>query len=444
MRTHLSNAAYGVLDYAAYPVGLLLAAPIMLRHLGLAEYGIWTIATAVVNTGGIIASGFGDANIQHIATLRAHQSRLQLKHAVRCMIGINLALGATLAFVGFLAAPYAARHIIPSNSDQRAICLLALRIASALMLVRALESVSISTLRAFERYGAAIRISMIARVLTLVIAAWLAWTGHNVASTMEATAALFLLGTTLQFVYLSRFLGGISFFPSFERNAIRALFGFGVFTWLQAVAGVIFSQVDRLIIGVSLGAAVVASYALCVQLAQPIFGIAAAALHFLFPYLAGRVHTLAKSDMKRTIIRALLCNVLFVSAGAVLLKMFGILLLQKWAGQEIAQAAAPILPGIVLGSALLGLGVTGTYALLAFGRVRVVALLNIASGLAMLLAMLYLLPRFGVQGLVDARLCYGALALPLYLPLFRIFAGNPSRSPFAAQRQVSPQPAVRP
>ena len=70
MRAHLSNAAFGVLDYAAYPVGMLLVAPIMLRNLGIAQYGIWAVATAAVNTGSIIASGFGDANIQHVATGR--------------------------------------------------------------------------------------------------------------------------------------------------------------------------------------------------------------------------------------------------------------------------------------------------------------------------------------------------------------------------------------
>ena len=29
MKEHLSNAAYGVLDYAAYPIGMLLVAPVV-------------------------------------------------------------------------------------------------------------------------------------------------------------------------------------------------------------------------------------------------------------------------------------------------------------------------------------------------------------------------------------------------------------------------------
>ena len=41
MRAHLVNATYGVLEYAAYPIGMLLVAPIILRNMGAAQYGIW-------------------------------------------------------------------------------------------------------------------------------------------------------------------------------------------------------------------------------------------------------------------------------------------------------------------------------------------------------------------------------------------------------------------
>ena len=77
MTTHFKNAAYGALDYAAHPLGMLLVAPIILKKLGVAEYGIWTIATAGISVGGIVASGFCDANIQRIASLRARNRRLK-------------------------------------------------------------------------------------------------------------------------------------------------------------------------------------------------------------------------------------------------------------------------------------------------------------------------------------------------------------------------------
>lgn len=442
MRRHLSNAAYGVLDYIAYPVGMLLVAPVVLHKLGAAEYGIWAIATAAVSTGGIIASGFGDANIQHVAKLRGEGNKSGVERAVRSMMAINVTLGAALGIAGWLLSPYAARHIAEPGVQQR-ICLVALRIASVLMLVRAVESVSISTQRAFERYGAAVRISLGARIVALAIAAVLAFQGQNCAKIMAATAVLFVLGTLAQLVRLRQFLGSVSLWPAFDPETTRALFGFGVFSWLQAVAGVVFGQIDRLFLGISLGAVAVASYALCVQLAQPIFGLTAAALHFLFPYLSGRASKVSQAELKRTVLLAFACNFLLVAAGAGLLLLFGERLLRAWGGASIAQSAAPVLPLVVLGSALLGLSVTGNYAMLALGRVRTVAWLSLLGGAAMLLMMPALLHRAGTQGMAASRLCYGVFSLLAYVPLLAGFSKrNNAAAPVAGLRdlQGSSQP----
>ena len=424
MRAHLTNAAYGVVDYAAYPIGMLLVSPIVLHHIGIAEYGIWAVATAVVSTGGIIASGFGDANIQHVARLRDSGDKNALQNAIRCIVGINLALGIGLGLVGWLLSPAAARHIAGSDLIQQRTCLVCLRIASVLILVRALESVCVSTQRAFERYGAAARISVGVRILTLALAGLLAYTGRGTVYIMEATAALFVLGTVAQFYQLHQFLGVISFLPAFNGDTAKALFAFGVFSWMQAVAGVVFGQVDRLLMGVSLGAVAVASYALCIQLSQPIFGLTASALHFLFPYLSGRVDTISAKNFSQAVVRAFAANLLFVSAGAVLLLLFGDRLLRAWAGEAVAREAAPIFSLVVIGSALLGLSVTGTYVMLALGRVRTVTWFCVAGGTAMLLMMWWLLPIEGMRGLAIARLCYGFFSLLLYLPLTRVLVAN--------------------
>ena len=102
MRAHLVNATYGVLEYAAYPIGMLLVAPIILRNMGAAQYGIWAVVTAAVSMGSIIASGFGDANIQHVASQRGLGQQDALLRTVRCMIGINLVLGTALALLAWM------------------------------------------------------------------------------------------------------------------------------------------------------------------------------------------------------------------------------------------------------------------------------------------------------------------------------------------------------
>jgi O-antigen/teichoic acid export membrane protein len=419
MKRHLTNAAYGVLDYVSYPLGMLLVAPIVLHKLGAAEYGLWAIATAVVSTGGIIASGFCDANIQRVARLRGTGETASMAHAVRSMLGINLALGFALALIVWLASPFAARHIAIARSVQFEECLFSLRIASVLILVRAIESVSVSTQRAFEQYRYSVQINTWVRLLTLGSAAVLALSGQRTVSILVATALFLAFGTFLQLREACRVLGCTSLWPVFQPQETRILLGIGVFSWIQSLGSVIFGQFDRVLLGVSLGAAAVAPYSLCVQFAQPLHGLTASGLQFLFPYLSSKVGTISTAALRRTLVNVFLCNLTLVALGAGMLLLFGQRLIQAWAGAAVAHSAARILPFIVLGSSLMGLSVTGTYAMLALGLFRTVALLSLSARGAMLLLMAYLLHRFGLQGLAVSRVFYGFFSLLLYVPLMR-------------------------
>ncbi|WP_158791804.1 oligosaccharide flippase family protein [Granulicella sp. L60] len=420
MKAHVSNAVYGVLEYAAYPIAMLLTAPILINHLGVAQYGIWVVISAAVSTGSIIASGFGDANIQYVASMASLGDSNILLRAVRSMLGINLLLGGLLAIACWILVPFAVIHLAPSDDKLQKICLWSLRIASFLILARAIESVCISTQRAFQRYGAAVRISICGRLLTLGISALLVLCRRGVISIMIAAAVIMILGTTAQLLRLQQHLGADSLWPTFDRKATSALFSFGTYSWLLAVASVIFSQADRLILGISLGAATVTTYALCVQLAQPIYGISASGLHFLFPYLSGRKNSADNVALGKTIVRAFSVNLFLVSLGTVVVLFFGRPLLNAWVGGAIAQGSAVILVPIVWSFALLGLSVTGYYSLLALGRVHVVTWINLTGGLAMLLLMSWLLPRTGVHGIAFARLCYALVTLTMYYPLIRL------------------------
>lgn len=419
MKRHLYNAAYGVLDYVSYPLGMLLVAPIVLHRLGAAEYGLWTIATAVVSAGGIIASGFSDANIQRVARLRGTGNTNSMLQVVRSMLGINLVLGTVLAIVVVVSAPLAARRITMVNPAQYSECIATLRIASTLVLVRAFESVCVSTQRAFEQYRDSVQINTAVRLGTLGTAAILALFGLEISSVLFATAVFLTAGTYLQFRHARRLLGGAVLWPRFQPEETRSLLSIGVFTWIQALGGVVFSQFDRLLLGVSLGAGTVAPYSLCVQFSQPIFGLTASGLQSLFPYLSVRAETLSAPQLRRTIAKAFLCNLLLVSCGAGLLLWMGGRLIHMWAGPEVAAAAVRILPPIVLGSALMGLSVTGNYAMAAFGLFRTIALLSLSSRGAMLLLMTYLMHRNGLEGLSTARMFYGLCSLLLYFPLLR-------------------------
>lgn len=417
MREHLANSAFGTLDYIAYPAGMLLLAPAILRVLGVERFGIWAMANAVLMTGAILASGFGDANIRSVAQARGRRDSDELGMTVRSTFGIHFILGIVVAAVIWLAAPAITHLTVKTHFELAGDCLWSIRIVSGLILLRALETVCVSTQRAFCRYGTAIGVSVTARIVSLLLAWLVPCFEPSVAAVLGATLAANAVALSIQTVQLKSLLGGGRLSPTWNSLTTRALLGFGVFTWIQAAAGLLVGQVDRLAAGVALGASAVAVYTLCVQLTQPIYGITAAGLHFLFPLLASDCARGTHRRLHRTIVVALAANFAFVALALACLLLFGRFILTHWVGIAMADAAAGILPVAAWGSALSGFAVTGCYTLLAIGRPKAVAFLNVAGGLMMAGALPLFVTHFGLAGVAYSRLLPGCAVLLVYIPL---------------------------
>ena len=425
MKSQLSNAAYGALDYLSYPLGLLAATPAMLRELGNDRFGVWMFAGAAINIGAVIASGFGDANIRIVATQKAIGDQEKVVRTVRGTMGIHLALGTTMAVIAWLMCPLLAMRLTGGLPGLRLEALWSLRLASMMIVIRAIESVCISTQRAFERYGTAIRVSVFARLASLAAAVILPLATHSVASVLAATCILSALGVCVQLVQLRRMLHAASLLPLLERETSIALLGFGVFAWIQAVSGLVFGQLDRLLSGIAFGAAAVAAYSLCVQLCQPIYGVAAAGLHFLFPHIAAKDALGDEAGVRRTVIKGFCANVMIVGVGTAGVLLVGGQLLRAWAGSSVAQISGPLLPVIAWSTAASGLGVAGAYSMFALGRVKGVTWFILIGGLLMSVAMCCLSRRYGLSGLAWGRMFYGPITCMVYFPLAKLLGKRP-------------------
>ncbi len=225
-----ANAFYGVVDYLALPVGMLLSAPFLLRHLGVAQYGVWMLASAAVSSGGIISGSFGDAVIKYAAECRGRRDWLGITRIVRSILSINLALSGVIAIILWFTSPYIARHVVKEDSGLRILCVQSLHIGSGLLLVKSIESVFSSTLRAFETYGPTVVIATCSRVMILGSAIVLTKDGGGVVEIMTATLLISISAMLGQALALRRSFGSFSPIPSWHRETVSDVVSFGMFS----------------------------------------------------------------------------------------------------------------------------------------------------------------------------------------------------------------------
>ncbi len=429
-RESAGNASYSVAEYIAQPLFMLAAAPFLVHKLGLPQYGIWMLVSAILGSMGILSTGFGDATVKYVSAYRGQNNRAGVERTIRATLTINTLLGGLFGLLVWAAAPYAVDHIFKIELGLHAASIQAIRISAVILLVRSIESVFVSTLRAFERYGPPVKLNVFLRSIVVVSAVVLAAIGRGVVAIMIATLFWSALIVVLQVIAARRVVGQLNPFPTFARSALAEVFSFGCFSWLQALAAVVFGYADRFLVAAMLGTAPVAIYVLCVQATQPIHGLAAAAFNFIFPHISSR-HEAGEIHGPRRVFRlALMTSVGLSLALALPLIVFSKPLLTFWMGKQVANDGHLALALLAVANVLMVLNVVPHYALLAFGRVRLISGLNVGSGILLTLLMASLVPTFGLNGAALGRIAYAMLLAVPYLIA--------SRKAFQSRAQFAP------
>jgi len=421
-RESVGNALYCIAEYIAQPLSMFAAAPFLVHKLGLSQYGIWMLVSAILGSMGILSTGFGDATVKYVSSYRGQNNPAGVERTIRATLTINTLLGTFFGLLVWLIAPYAVNHVFKIEPVFHTASLQAIRISAVILAVRSVESVFVSTLRAFERYGPPVKLNVFLRAIVVVSAVMLAAVGRGVAAIMVATLFWSALIVVLQAVAARRVVGALNPFPTFEKEALCEVFSFGCFSWLQALAAVAFSYADRFLVAAMLGTAPLAIYVLCVQVSQPIHGLASAAFNFVFPHISSR-HEAGEIHGPRRVFRlALLASIGLSFALAAPLVLFGKPLLTLWMGAEFAKQAHIVLAVLAVAHLILAVNVVPHYTLLALGRVRFVSIVNMLGGVLSLVAMAFFVPPLGLIGAAIARLFYGIAVTLNFLKIRTHFA----------------------
>jgi O-antigen/teichoic acid export membrane protein len=414
-RESAGNAMYCIAEYIAQPLSMLAAAPFLVHKLGLSQYGIWMLVSAILGSMGILSTGFGDATVKYVSTYRGQNNPAGVERTIRATLTINALLGTLFGLLVWAGAPYAVDHIFRIEPVFHAASLQAIRISAVILAVRSVESVFVSTLRAFERYGPPVKLNVFLRVIVVVSAVVLAAVGRGVVAIMIATLFWSALVVVLQAVAARRVVGPLNPCPTFEKTALAEVFSFGCFSWLQSLAAVAFGYADRFLVAAMLGTTPVAIYVLCVQVAQPIHGLAAAAFNFIFPHISSRYEAGEVHGPRRVFRLALLASTGLSIALAAPLILFGKPLLTVWMGSEFAKQAYIVLAVLTVAHIFLAINIVPHYTLLALGSVRFVSTVNVLGGIASLGAVALFIPRFGLVGAAFGRLLYGVITALILL-----------------------------
>jgi O-antigen/teichoic acid export membrane protein len=408
------NVVYSLLDFAAPPLLMIVAAPVLLKALGAQQYGVWMLVNSVAATAGGLGGGVGDAATRFISMYHGRGDHEGVVRSLLASLAINGTLGLLLAISTIVVAPFLFGHVFRVGQVFQHDAIVATRIGAVILCLRFPEAVFVSALRAHQYYRRFVLVSVISRVLLLGSTITLSINGFGLVAILLATLATGLLSFAAQAASVARMLKIRTWRNANLRIGVREIAHFGIFTWLKSALGVLFGYADRLLIAAVLGPTPLAYYTLCSQITQPIPTALVYGFNFLFPTISSQSASGKWEATRRSYRNAVLVSATIVVFVCVPMIVAARHILTLWLGSAVANNYHGVLVALVVGNGLVAISIVPLYGALALGHSRELAAVNLVAGVVSLSIGYVLMRNIGIVGVALAKVIAGLVLLTTF------------------------------
>jgi len=407
----LKNSGYTFINYVFPILFSVFITPIVVRKLGVEDYGIYILVNTVIAFLGLLDLGLGVALVKYISQYHAEGNVQGLKNLIHSAYSLYFGIGVVgLLVYGILGEFFLPIFKIGSQSQNH--ILVVFLLAGVVFLVSSLSNVYAIIPAALQRFDITAKVSL--GQLTVfnfgVLAAVLLGYKLKVIFGLNIITSL---GLALVFRHKAReLLPAIRFRLGWDKPEIIKAYKFGLLAAANNLASNSLIQLDRFIVPIFLGPASLSFYSLPGNVAQKTSGVSGSVVGVFFP-LASALMGSGELDRLKGIYLRVMRNITLVAAACTMaITAFAYKILYYWLGKDFADKGAGILVILAATYFLLSLYASLTHFLLGLDRVKFLLYVSIGLAALNLILLLILLPAMGIVGAAWAYLG-GVLPVPL-------------------------------
>ena len=395
---NLARNAWSNLLGAAVPALVMLATvPLVVKGLGEASYGVYSLVTAIVGYFAVIDINVTAGSVKYIAEHNARADQDQVIETlsfglfVYAVIGLLGALGLFGGAAWFITRVFS----VPAALVPEAIA--TLQLAALGFLVGQLQTYLNSVPQSLMRYDISARVEMVFGTLVPL-----------------ATVAVLMLGYGLFEVVLLRVVAGSvhcallwrairRLVPGFRWRWPRArlrneLLGFSAYSFLSRFATLSYAHADKLIIGALVGVTGLAYFTVAATLANRVLGLTFRLSGVLFPAASALAASGELARLDRLYLKATRYVAFLNGAILVLVAVFAYQILRYWMNEDFARHGALVLAVMALAQFVDSLTSLPSLVNDGMGHPRISGLFAVSRALAGL-AIVYLgVAGWGIDG----------------------------------------------
>jgi O-antigen/teichoic acid export membrane protein len=331
-----------MLSYIALFLGTgvtLAYTPFMLRMLGQAQYGLFSLVNTTITYLTILDFGFGIAIVRYTAKYRAEKDKIKEETLHGMFLVLYIAIG-ILAFSLSLVLVFNIEWLFSG-----ALTASELKTARILMWLAALNlamsfpfSVYTSIITAHERFVYAKSIQLIRLVITPLLMVVVLTMGHKAVGMIVVTTGLSFIFNILNLLYCKRQLKIKMRFSGFDLPLLKEIGIYSFFIFLNMIVDRLYWSTGQFLLGIFVGTVAVAIYSIGVQFITMLYMPVSGATSGLF--LPRLTQIIVKDSLDRDL------SDMFIRVGRIQFIMLALVLsgfalygkqfINLWAGPEYA------------------------------------------------------------------------------------------------------------
>lgn len=314
--------------------------PIMLRLLGDAEYGLFSLSHSVIGYLSLLSFGFGGTIVRYITLYRAKGEKKKVENTFAFFL-IVFGIIAALVMVGGVILSFSVDSIFHQGLTEAEISkmrllMLIMSFNTALSLI---ISVFSSIIMSYERYVFRKLVDMIATVVAPLSNLIMLYLGFASVGMALANTIIQSIMLPLNMIYCFRILRVRPRYGRLGGNLIKEMIGFSAFTFLGTVVDMLFWATDKVILGMLTSTVVVAIYNIGSTFNNMIVNLSSAMSNILAPKVTTMVaKESSKEELTSLFIKVGRLQFIIVSLAISGFAVFGHEFILLWAGDTYSDS----------------------------------------------------------------------------------------------------------
>jgi O-antigen/teichoic acid export membrane protein len=401
--TIVRNVATRYLSVAAEMLIGLVTLPFNLHHLGAEAYGLWMLTAGVTIHFSILDLGYGGALVKFIAQYRAFKDPRALNEIASTLffLFVGFGLAAYLVAVGLA---FNLEHVFRITAAQAQVGKWVLLIVAVNVAMNFPFSIYGGVTSGFQRYDINNMVAIVSNLMVGVVNIVVVLLGFGLIPLVAATSLVRFATYSVYRRNAFKVFPGLRIRPSlFRRQRLREVTGFSIYSSIIDWANKLNYELDEVVIGVFLGVAPVAAWAVADRIISATQRLTNQGNAVLFPVVVDADATCQIGRLQNVLIEGTRLSLATVLPIAVFLVVLAYPLVEAWVGAKML-AAAPVMQILAIAVALRVGSATSTTLLKGAGNVRRVAMVNMVTGLVNLVMSAALVGPMGLPGVAIGTL----------------------------------------